>query len=191
MSGVVPLFFSNWEYSSELVRFNPLFQLPTFIFGVSLGYYFLTDTSTKNGNFLTIFSILAIFLIAFFSNSIPKLVVHNSLFLPVFGTLFIGIAKGGYGSKFLSLPIMVLIGESSYALYILQFSIDLTMLFIGSGLLPQDYFDGRLGWGKASFYHYVVLLIVSITISVFIFKYFESPLRFKLRNKIIAIFIKK
>ena len=176
LSLIVPRQFANWEYVNELVLFNPLFQIPTFVFGVSLGYYFLrTPERKQNATFVTVVALLAILGIGIVCPLLPMLVVHNSVFLPFFGLLFIGLARGGCGSRFLSRPSTVLLGEASYALYILQTSIGLTLAFLSRGMAPSDYFaDSNVVHG--SFAVYFALLVIAIVISIFVFKTVESPL---------------
>lgn len=189
LSGVIPLF-SKWAYTDELVRFNPLFHLPTFLFGASLGYYFIqTRHQAEKGKYLSVVAMVAILGIALLSPSLPELMIHNSLFLPFFGMLFLDLARGGYGSRFLSSPVMVLLGESSYALYILQFSIALTFLFISNGMGARDYYADMKAMHSYSFASFAILLVIAYLISIFVFKMVESPLRIRLRCKIIDFFI--
>jgi len=190
LSGIVPLFLPNWQYADYVVMFNPVFHLPTFIFGAALGYYFIhTRHQAEKRKFLSPVALTAILIIALFSDSLPNLMIHNTLFLPFFGMLFIALARGGYGSRFLSRPVMVLLGESSYGLYILQYGIVLTCLFISNGMEARDYYADILALHASSFASYTALLVIAYTISIFIFKTFESPLRIRLRSKIIEVLL--
>ena len=174
----------------ELVRFNPIFQIPTFIFGASLGYHFLrSDKRSHDGNLLSLAAIAGMLSIGLLSPLLPKLMLHNSLFLPFFGMLFIGLARGGYLCQFLSLPAMVLLGESSYALYILQLSIGFTFLILVNGMVSQDYLVAVHTIRTGSFANYVALLIMANAVSIIVFKFVESPLRVKLRSKIIRLLL--
>jgi peptidoglycan/LPS O-acetylase OafA/YrhL len=188
LSGIVPLLLPTWRYTDEFVLFNPLFHVPTFIFGASLGYYF-PCSDKRMGTILSLPAFAAILVTALLSPFLPILMVHNSLFLPLFGVLFLGLARGGFGSRFLSLPVMVLLGESSYALYILQFSIGLTFLFFINGMAARDYFAGAGTIRTDSFAVYGALLIIANSISIFVFKRFESPLRVKLKTQFIRMFL--
>jgi len=186
MSIVFPIVCGGWRYIDEFVRFNPIFQIPTFVFGVALGGYYLnTKVDRVTPNILTVAALTGILMVVLVSPMLPRLLVHNTIFLPLFGMLFVGLARGGVGSRLLSHPIIVLLGESSYALYILQFSIGLTMLYIVNGFILQDYFSNMESIRASGFGSYWMLLLISSLISILVFKRFEAPLRERLRGALL------
>jgi len=59
-----------------------------------------------------------------FANSIPLLVMSNGLLLPVSGLMILGLANiRGWAANLLSLRPLVIMGESSYAVYLLHMPI--------------------------------------------------------------------
>ena len=112
--------------SAEFIKSLPIFHLCEFISGVILGRVFLlqkTETETENRIFPTLvsFSFVALIGVLCASDQIPYFLLHDGLLLPLFAMIIYGLARSpGIWDKILSQPVLLLLGESSYALYILH-----------------------------------------------------------------------
>jgi len=101
--------------------------------------------------------------------------LHNGLLSPVYAALIVSLARGGDPlSKLLSHPALVLLGESSYATYILHVPIALWL----SHLLDPV--------------HHVVLLpllfgITMLVLPVIVLLTFERPARTLIRSRLSAL----
>jgi len=187
LSYFVPLLLPGWKYTEELVRFNPFFQLPTFIFGVAVGLFYTgMPAGQRVGRLVAPAAMVSILLLGMASLHVPGLVVHNTVFLPLFGMLFIGLAGGGVGSRFLSTPGMRLLGESSFSLYILQFAIALAVVFALDGFAIKDQYGSIGQIPERGYLVYMLILSVSVAVSVLVFRSVESPLRTRLKASLSA-----
>ena len=92
--------------------------------------------------------------------------------------LHMGGNSGGYFSRFLSLPFVIVLGECSFALYIIQFipigsslraGMDMQSMLVESGVAPV----------LASVISYSVMNLVA----VLLYKFFEQPVRRVLRSR--------
>ena len=192
LSMIDPLLLSPSEFNDGLVSFNPIFHLPTFISGVALGYHFAARRSATNGTLMSGAGLLLICLIAPVSHSLPPLLVHNAVFLPAFGLLLYGLASGGWPAQLLSKRPMVLLGESSYALYILQFPLLYTLMFANEGGVFYDFIkEGNRQPILSGWVFYVVSALASIAVSVLVFKRFEAPMRERVRSWLFASFTER
>ncbi len=90
------------------------------------------------------------------------------LMSPLFALLIVGLAtRPASGSSWLAWPVLVLLGESSYALYLLH--VPLLHLFDLAGV------SGVAGW---------VAMLAVIALSVVAFRWYETPMRLVLRRQL-------
>jgi len=168
--------------------YNPMIHLPTFVSGVALGYHFTQRTQPLSGTALSIAGLLLIGAISPVAYWMPHLLIHNSLFLPAFGLLLYGLALGGWPANLLSRPGMVVLGEASYSLYILQFSIVYSLMWVEQGFVFHDFIqDGRthpiLSWPQ----FYLLSTVTSIAISIVVQRFYEQPLRRYIRGRLLRL----
>jgi len=107
------------------VIYDPVTRLPEFLLGVTLavGYLRRRELAPSRwvGGALTVAPVLAILLVLSFSSRLPFVVLHNGLLAPLFACLLYGLALGrGPVVWVLSRPLLVVLGEASYAVYLLQ-----------------------------------------------------------------------
>lgn len=114
----------------SVVKFNPLVRLPEFVFGMALGLLFGHEAAARcrarrsTRGWAAALALVAIIAIQAVSEWIPYPVLHNGLLLPLFGLLMVDLALGGgWLGWLLSRRPMTLLGDSSYALYILHFAV--------------------------------------------------------------------
>lgn len=160
----------------EFIFYHPLMHISTFIIGFVTGVYFCNGRldSLKNrwnGWLILLVTMLIVLLLAyeykFDAASGFDIDYNNGLIAPLFLALIVLLASNqGITRKLLSQPVLLLLGEASYSLYILQRPV-------------YGIYDRTLGqWlimdTNMHFYLFVVILTL---LSVASFKYFETPLR--------------
>ena len=165
----------------DFIYYNPLMHLNQFVLGLVCGVYLKSkkdniSSDTKNG-FWLLASFGLMFLLIWARPHLEillgvKLAFTNGLLAPIFLAIIIFLAKyKGTISKLFSLPLLILLGEASYSLYILQKPIHGIYDKI---VVPRIPLSDTL--------HFYLFLILLITLSILSFKYFETPMR-KLINK--------
>lgn len=161
---------------TNFVKTNPILRLSEFLFGMLLYQLYLRIKAGRPnrpfGGWLYGLGALGMCGVLFFSGSMPYLLLHDGLLLPFYGLLVLGLALSG---RVLSHPVIVFLGNASYAMYILQ-----------DPLLRMLYTNAAHGWfahlgEAASTAVYIGLLIV---ISSFTFHFVEVPLNRTLKKKL-------
>ncbi len=99
-----------------VLKVHPLARVHEFIIGICIGFLF--ERGYRVPEMATWLAGLAIVTVACFSGSIPFAFLHNGIFDPLFAVLILGLASASH--SLLSNPGMLLLGESSYALYIIH-----------------------------------------------------------------------
>ncbi len=188
LSLIDPLLLAPSLERDLFVTVNPIFHLPTFISGVALGYHFAQRVRSPAGTVLSIAGILLICALSPVAYRMPALFVHNSAFLPAFGLLLYGLALNGWPARLLSTPAMVALGEASYSLYILQFSIGLSLMLAEQRFVFRDFIQfGRQAPVLSEVQFYVLAALVSIAISLFVCRFYERPLRARIRGRLFRL----
>jgi peptidoglycan/LPS O-acetylase OafA/YrhL len=111
---------SSWVM---FVRTLPPFFVPAFLLGVLLGLHFERNhhrAGTALGAMVSYAGMAGVCTLLLVSDRIPFL-LNNALVLPFFGMVVYGLATGGGPIAWLlSRPALLMLGEASYAIYILQ-----------------------------------------------------------------------
>ncbi|MGK0271494.1 MAG: peptidoglycan/LPS O-acetylase OafA/YrhL [Cocleimonas sp.] len=165
----------------DFIYYNPLMHLNQFVMGLVCGVYLKNSkgnisNETKNG-FWLLFSFTAMFLLIWGRPHLEdilgiKLAFTNGLLAPVFLAVIIFLAKyKGFITKLFTAPFLILLGEASYSLYILQKPIH---GIYDKVIVPRIQLSDTL-----HFYIFVILLIIT---SIASFRFLETPMR-KLINK--------
>lgn len=161
----------------DFIYYNPLMHINTFLIGLVGGIFFKKNypylQSNLASNHLLMLStcaligLLIIIQASFKENYGFDIDLTNGLIAPFSIIFIIALARdSGKLSKWLSLPIFVLLGEASYSLYILQRPVHgLYERLIATPFGIPDYLD---------FYAYLTLLVI---ISVLSYRWFETPAR--------------
>jgi peptidoglycan/LPS O-acetylase OafA/YrhL len=128
----------GWDMTwLKFLKYNPLVRLPEFLMGVALGRLFLSRmratpvgrmaslaTPARLSTAALVGSVCALSYLPTLLGSgsaLPYLLLHNGLVDPFFALLIYSLASGeGPLAALLSLPTMILLGEASYALYIVH-----------------------------------------------------------------------
>lgn len=177
-------------YWFNLLKFNPLARLPEFVMGLCLGKLFLADlqSATKPASATAVRSmlgpvILAILSILMAQDHIPKLMLHNGLLDPLFAVALLGLAWESRHPNRPNTPVLshrglVVLGQASYALYILH--VPLKGLFAGGlELLPGQLLARPL----TSSLMLSLYIGLSLAAALLTFKYFEIPARRAIKAK--------
>lgn len=106
-----------------VLNFNPLLRLPEFASGIALGCLFLSrrqDGLDRWLDWAAGISAAAIVMFLATPNLLPYPVVHNGVLLPVWCVLIYSLAGSKLFGRLLSWKALIVLGEASYAMYILQ-----------------------------------------------------------------------
>lgn len=169
--------------SEEMITYHPFAHLCSFILGVAGGVFFIEKRPHIKSRLLSTVASGGILLILIFSlineNVLRELPIAlgSSLFAPLFLILILVVASSSHSAPSkLHSRLFVLLGESSYALYILQ--IPLKSLYnntVGEFVHISPLFD------------FILLLIFMIVGAVLSFILFERPVNKLLRSCISKI----
>ncbi|MCE7987599.1 MAG: acyltransferase [Caldilinea sp. CFX5] len=166
----------------DFIAFNPLLNLSAFIVGIATGIIFLRQNYMNPDNALShrvtgveIGSLLlALSVIAY--SGIPHALLRTGIASPLFAAVIYALALGKGGiAKLLAHPLLLILGEASYAIYILQVPISYWTRQLIAVTPLQDF--------SAIAYPALYLPII-IGFSIGSFFWLEKPLR----RKIIAFF---
>ena len=165
----------------DFIAFNPLLNLSAFIVGIATGLIFLRQSHTTNNTLshrVTALEIgallLALVVIAY--SGIPHALLRTGIASPLFAVIIYALALGRGGiAKLLSHPLLLILGEASYAIYILQVPLSYWTRQLIAATPLQEF--------SAIAYPALYLPII-IGFSIGSFFWLEKPLR----RKILAFF---
>lgn len=142
----------------------PILALPEFLAGVSLGWLFLRfRPAPRIALRLGLIGVISSIVVLSLSNHLPEVVMHNGLFIPIYAMVILGLSEDNWLSRLLSAPLLVLLGEASFALYLIHF-------------LFNDWVMGRFGASHglaASVWKLAILIPLSVALHLFV----ERPAR--------------
>jgi peptidoglycan/LPS O-acetylase OafA/YrhL len=120
------------------VRRFPVFALPEFLAGISLGWlYVCFRPSARAALWLSVMGATGTMAALYFADRLPALLLHNGLLLPLYGMVLVGLSESTWLSRALAVRPLLVLGEASYALYLTHFLLNDWMeraLKIGSAL---------------------------------------------------------
>ena len=113
---------------TEVIKFNPLVRLPEFLAGIVLCKLYLSLKERREGWFrpgrgavLYVPGMLALVAIVSQQEHLPPAVLHDGLMLPASAAMILGLSLGGgWIARLLSRPTLVVLGQASYAVYLLH-----------------------------------------------------------------------
>jgi peptidoglycan/LPS O-acetylase OafA/YrhL len=177
---------SSYSFWLWVLRYNPLLHLPEFVVGVLLGRVYLLKSAriaavagARSGvvsQLLPVGAAAAALVLLTFSHRLPYPLLHNGLLTPLFGLLVYSLADGrSWLSRLLALPPLLLLGEASYGVYILQ---DPVLQWTKQAMVRLS---GDAGAGSTQLAALVFLGLL-LAISVAAFFWVETPARGLLRR---------
>jgi peptidoglycan/LPS O-acetylase OafA/YrhL len=106
------------------LKFTPIAYIPTFLAGLALGR--LQGLASISNRVRMWFSIVALVLFAALFHwgigYLPYPMLHTGMLTPLFALLILGLSGDHWISKILAVRPMVIVGESTYCLYLLHFN---------------------------------------------------------------------
>jgi peptidoglycan/LPS O-acetylase OafA/YrhL len=123
-----------------LVRRLPLLALPEFLAGISLGWLQVRNpVGNRAAAWLAGTGLVALIATLAAVDHLPFIMLNNGLLTPVFGLLILGVCRPNWLSRPLSNPVLVLLGEASFAFYLIHLMLEnwmTTTFHMGDGVLP-------------------------------------------------------
>lgn len=114
----------SWGPWLQALKYTPLPHLCSFVFGVLLADVDVAiSRSAKLRMILGVGGFLALFGILELAPQVPYAVLHDSLLMPVFGCMILGLAGENPLAWLFGLPPLVFVGEASYCLYLMHFNL--------------------------------------------------------------------
>ncbi len=162
------------------LRYHPLARLPEFLLGICLARFFLelpVLRAPRVGMLMTVAGAGGVATVLAFADHIPYVLLHNGLLAPAFAALILGLATSTPVTKALSARWIVLLGESSYALYILH----IPLFMLAGSVARRVAFEGD---ESAAFT--LAFLVFAIAVSIAAFKAVEVPARRYLLKRRVA-----
>jgi len=156
-------------FLNHFLWYFPLLHLPLFMFGMALGRWFLDSRNSRllvHPAVLLWGGIVSAVVLLGLRSWLPEWAVATPVLSAVFGTVILGAAASPPGRGLLQAPLLILLGEASYALYILHMPIGFWWKFSVGGL-------GVAG----DWLLFCAFAIVAVGASVACFLWIETPLR--------------
>ena len=154
----------------NVVKFNPLVRLPEFFVGMATGLLFLRrGNDDRLGTPLIVITLIGILAFTLVSPVIPYPFQHNGTLAPLFGLLVYGMALRPSWTRFLEVRPLVLLGDSSYSLYLFHATF-LPLLFLNPDGTPREADPLDLAFA----------VLFCFGIAVLIFRFLEVPARRRL-----------
>ncbi|MEO6922836.1 MAG: acyltransferase [Bryocella sp.] len=150
----------------NFLKFTPLPYVCTFLAGLSLGrLHEMMPLTVRGRNILGIFGFGGAFFAAYhIAPHASYLLIHGGLLTPIFACIILSLSGPGVWASIFGIPPLVIVGSSTYALYLLHFNVFvLLQLHHVPERLHVAYFDPWIS------YVFVTLLAVGVR------KYVEHP----------------
>jgi peptidoglycan/LPS O-acetylase OafA/YrhL len=163
----VPLGARDASLLANFVRYCPLFSVFEFAFGVTLGLAYGRDFLPLAWvrRLLPLWIGLIIALLSI--EDVPHMALHDGLLAPIFGCLLLAFAADDRRSRLLGAPVLVTLGEASYALYITH-----QPLWVYTKIVAERGFATPNWWLVAALY-----VALAIAVSVLVQRVVEVPAR--------------
>jgi peptidoglycan/LPS O-acetylase OafA/YrhL len=149
------------EQVKVIIKFFPLLHLNSFLLGMIAGIWYATSKA-KIRSVLVYASILFLLVAPFLVSENMQAIFHNGLFAPAFAVLIVAVAQSkNFFAKALSARPLILGGDMSYGIYLLQVPVYNAVYYIYKqlGIFHALGEEGR-------FFLYVPLLLVVSWISL-------------------------
>lgn len=172
----------------DMIIYNPALNLPQFLLGVCAGLLFLRRSNlvpyaNYGSAILTVtaasFTGFIAGLMVLLPRQIPEILVRNGLFAPIFALLIYSIARDPHAlfARVMTSKPFVVLGEASYAVYILQVGIFEALHALG--FIQFVMAQGPIVFG-------VSVLLITVLISILTFYLIETPARKLITNLLLG-----
>jgi peptidoglycan/LPS O-acetylase OafA/YrhL len=176
----VSIYISLWYWMPNLdntplwkngFNYNPLIRVPTFLTGMAIGrLYFLRRDQPAPSATRAVFAAIVCLAAMGLSTFLPQNTLRDIVFAPAFAYLIYSFARDrSYVAKWFSFRPLVLLGDASYSIYILQWPV-----FFLCGLSVES----------ITAWTFTAYTLVLLSVSVFSFKFIEEPMRRAIRARL-------
>jgi peptidoglycan/LPS O-acetylase OafA/YrhL len=161
---------SDLSVVANTLRYNPALALPEFAFGIVLARVHALGFARAHVVRWLSWPALVLLGIALTSDLVPYMLLHNGALLPVLSVLILRAADGREVWRPLRHPTLLLLGEASYALYILHLMV---FIYVKTAL-------ERLGIDPLASWVFPCQASLSVLLSLACHRWFERPARARL-----------
>ena len=114
----------SYGFWLRAVKFSPLPHFPEFLFGMTVArLHAVVRLGNAQRFLLAAAGLLGLLEVMRYSDSLPFLLLHDGLLMPVVGMTLLGLAGEHLLADFFSLWPFVALGEASYCMYLLHFNL--------------------------------------------------------------------
>jgi peptidoglycan/LPS O-acetylase OafA/YrhL len=164
----------RWTYGPwlEALKYTPYTHVCSFVFGMMLAdLNRMIARTTPLRLWLGIAGFGGIYGLLSLGSLVPYAIIHDGLLMPLFGCIVLGLAGENLLASALGIRPLVFIGEASYCLYLLHFSL--------WNLIHNSHVLDALGLARFDPWISYVLLI---GLAIFALYFIEKPAQRKLRE---------
>jgi peptidoglycan/LPS O-acetylase OafA/YrhL len=161
------------------LKYFPLFHLHELVIGIIAGLFYGERDRSRDARMadrlVLIGTTLVLLATAGVNGAVPYPLLHDGFLAPAFALVIYGFGCGGRLAPMLSNSNLVLLGEASYAVYILQMPVG-DIVTIAVELLRPDLTEPPYGPALTA----TMVVVVLVGFSVGVLRFYESPLRRRL-----------
>ncbi len=164
----------RWSYGPWLwaLKYTPYSHVFSFIFGVMLASLDQMIARASHVRlWLGLVGFAGIYTLLSLGSLVPYAIIHDGLLMPLFGCIVLGLAGENPLAYVLSVRPLVFVGEASYCLYLLHYSL--------WNLIHDSHVLNMLGLSRFDPWISYVLLIL---LAIFALYFIEKPAQRKLRQ---------
>lgn len=155
-------------WNVNFASFHPLMRLPEFVMGIALGRWHLAGGRIPRPGLWILLAAVIIGVSLFLARPSDMHYLHNTFLALPFGIAILGLAQlEGPVANWMARPLPLLLGEASYALYILHMPVHDWMKFAST----------KIGIDVSTPAWVLVYMVVAVAVSVVVFRHFETPAR--------------
>lgn len=171
---------SPWDadtWWSRVLTMNPVIRLPEFLLGIAVGMVFIQarDRGRRPPDYLAPMALLALLSLVALGRQTLGPLLPNGLLDPCFALVVYGLAwERSRIAKMLALPALVLLGEASYALYILHYPLWSRLTGTNTGVVLLE--------RPRSLIFVTVYLIIAVGVALLSHRFIENPARRAIRR---------
>jgi peptidoglycan/LPS O-acetylase OafA/YrhL len=158
------------SFAANFERFFPPLHLPQFVFGMALGRLYLFGQTFSRGRHFAMFCVGTVGLLFVFGGSslLPWWSQTDGVLVILFGLVIFGGACAEFRIKVLSSPILILLGEASYSMYILHIPLRVWWDWITKRMFQLN---------LPTFQNFALYFGLVVAVSLLSYLYVEIPLR--------------
>jgi peptidoglycan/LPS O-acetylase OafA/YrhL len=180
-----PTHYGRWI---RIVLYDPAIRAPEFLLGVVTGLIFLQRGEARErplGPWLSVPAAIGIVAVMLVSSAVPFALLHNGLLAPLFAMLIYGVALGGGPLAWLLRKrAIVILGEASYGIYILQDPLWMLVVQVGRALTGTRGIADPWLWYRTSWWMPWLFAPLLVAFSIGVLYVYQEPSRRWLARKL-------